>query len=195
MNERDVIRPVPAADSHSDSAQPPETIIIVHPKERRSKCTVAPLRGDSRFRFYKYPRRPPDLTGYVRLGIGGPELSAADANFGLLVLDGTWRWAEAMENAFAEVPVRTLPGLQTAYPRTSKVFADPAAGLATIEAVYAALRILGRDVDGVLASYAFAEPFLHGNAVFWQCLRQFSPEREPLTGLARGPGSGADAPS
>lgn len=140
------------------------TKIIVHPKERRSKCTVAKLRGDPRFEFYKYPRRPADLSGYVRLAVNGPVLSAADSQYGLLVLDGTWRWAEAMEATVADVPIRSLPPLQTAYPRVSKVFSDPEGGLATIEAVYAALTLLGRDTTGLLDGYLFAVNFLALNA-------------------------------
>ncbi len=140
------------------------TVILVHPKERRSKCTVAALRGDPRLQFIKYPRRPADLSGYVRLGMAGPVLSRADSPFGLLLLDGTWRWAESMEASVAEVPTRTLPVLTTAYPRTSKVFDDPQGGLATVEALYVALLILGRDTSGMLDHYAFAEQFLAQNA-------------------------------
>ncbi len=148
----------------------PPTHIVVHPKERRAKCTVEPLRGDSRFVFHRFPHRPKDLCEYVRLGLGGPLLTADDAGFGLLILDGTWRWTAQMEREFAEVPVRTLPLMQTAYPRTSKLFEDPAAGLATIEAVYAALRILGRDTSGVLDHYSWRDEFLARNsAVFADC--------------------------
>src|SRR3712207_2863851 len=117
----------------------PPTIIVVHPKERRSKCTVEPLRGRPGFVFWKFPQRGEEpLEGYVRLGLGGPVLSAADAPRGLLVLDGTWRLAGPMETQYADVPVRTLPPWVTAYPRVSKLFKDPHGGLATIEAVFAA---------------------------------------------------------
>jgi pre-rRNA-processing protein TSR3 len=86
------------------------------------------------------------------------------------VLDGTWRWAAQMEREFVEVPVRSLPPLQTAYPRLSKLFDDPTAGLATVEAVYAALRILGRDTTGVLLHYPWRDEFLARNsAVFADC--------------------------
>lgn len=169
----------------------PPTIIVVHPKEKRSKCTVEPLRGRVGFVFWRFPRLGPEphevrskvesrrveksrpgfdastltLTGYVRLGLGGPVLSEADAGRGLLVLDGTWRLAGAMESAFASVPVRTLPaGWETAYPRRSKLFEDPLGGLATIEAVYAAYTILGRDTAGLLDAYHWAEEFLALNA-------------------------------
>jgi pre-rRNA-processing protein TSR3 len=150
-------------DRHSVWSMTWPTIIIVHPKERRAKCTVAPLRGDPRFLFYKHPRRPDALAGYVRLGINGPPLSVADASSGLLLLDGTWRWAERMEANVAEVPVRSLPRFVTAYPRTSRVFDDPDGGLATVEALYAALTILQRDTTGLLAHYPFAADFLARN--------------------------------
>ena len=142
----------------------PPTIIVVHPREKRKKCTVAPLRGASGFVFWKFPKRGPEpLDGYVRLGLNGPLLSSADAGCGLLVLDGTWRLAERMEQAFAHIPVRSLPSLQTAFPRTSKVFVDPHGGLATIEAIYAAYRLLGRDCRGLLDQYRWKEEFLRLN--------------------------------
>ncbi|MCA9027619.1 MAG: hypothetical protein KDA86_20590 [Planctomycetaceae bacterium] len=144
---------------------PLPTIIVVHPKEKRSKCSVEPLRGREDFIFWKYPHRGTEtLKSYVRLGLGGPELSAADADLGLLVLDGTWRLAGKMEDDYADVPVRTLPPWETAYPRTSKLFDDPLGGLATIEAVFAAFTILGRDVTGLLDEYHWGEEFLERNA-------------------------------
>jgi pre-rRNA-processing protein TSR3 len=143
----------------------PPTIIVVHPKEKRSKCTVEPLRGREDFVFWTFPERgPQSLEGYVRLGLGGPQLSADDAASGLLVLDGTWRLAEKMEADFEDVPVRTLPAWETAYPRISKLFEDPLGGLATIEAVYAAHHILGRDVSGLLESYYWRDEFLARNS-------------------------------
>lgn len=143
----------------------PPTVIVVHPREKRSKCTVEPLRGRAGFVFWKYPRIDREsLRGYVRLGLGGPELSPADADRGLLVLDGTWRLAEKMEADFCELPVRTLPPWETAYPRTSKLFDDPLGGLATVEAIYAAHQILGRDVSGLLDEYYWRDEFLERNA-------------------------------
>lgn len=143
---------------------PRPTVIIMHPKERVAKCTVAWLKGDARFQFYRGPRRPVDLSGYVRLAMEGPILSAADADCGLLVLDGTWKLVDRLAPNVSEVPTRRLPPLITAYPRTSKVHADPTGGLATIEAVYAALWLLQRDVTGLLARYPWAGEFLRLNA-------------------------------
>lgn len=140
------------------------TIIVVHPKERRSKCSVEPLREHPDFVFWRFPQVGKEpLQDYVRLGIGGQPLSADDANHGLLVLDGTWKHASRMEPEFAHLPVRSIGPWETAYPRTSKIFDDPAAGLATIEAIYAALHELGRSTEGLLESYHWKDEFLLKN--------------------------------
>lgn len=149
-----------------ETSRRPPTIIVVHPREKRSKCTVEPLRGREDFVFWTFPRRGPEsLGGYVRLGLDGPLLGDDDAESGLLVLDGTWRLATRMEAEFEAVPVRSLPVMQTAYPRVSKVFDDPIGGLATIEAIWAAHRLLGRPLDGLLDGYRWGETFLEKNAV------------------------------
>lgn len=140
------------------------TIIVVHPKEKRSKCSVEPLRGHPDFIFWKYPFQQPEmLGGYFRLGLGGPPVSRADSDSGLLLLDGTWRLAEKMEADYADMPVRSLLNWATAYPRVSKLFDDPMGGLATIEALYAALAQMGRPVDGLLDSYRWKDEFLERN--------------------------------
>ncbi len=143
---------------------PPVTIVVVHRRENRKKCSVEPLRGRSDFEFWTYPEEESVLgAGYVRLGIGGPVLSAADRDCGLLVIDGTWRLAERMEKKYAHVPVRSLPNWKTAYPRVSKVFDDPVDGLATIEAIYLAYKLLGRDTTGLLDQYRWSTEFLRRN--------------------------------
>ena len=140
------------------------TILVVHPREKRSKCTIEPLRGRPGFLFHEFPKPISNpLQDYVRLGLNGPPLGPEDAARGLLVLDGTWRLASKMETQFAAVPVRSLPPWQTAYPRTSKLFEDPVEGLATIEAIYLAYRQMGRDTQGLLQGYRWAAEFLASN--------------------------------
>ena len=149
------------------------TIIVVHPRERRSKCSVEPLRGRTDFVFWQFPQRGTEsLDGYVRLGLGGEQLTPDNAGAGLLLLDGTWKYAERMEADYAELPVRSLGPWQTAYPRRSKLFEDPQAGLATIEALYAAYAQMGRDTTGLLDVYHWRDPFLALNAPL---LRSLSP--------------------
>jgi len=141
------------------------TVIVVHPRENRAKCSVEPLRTVPGFEFWTFPKRgPQSIDGYVRLGIGGPLLTAADRARGLLLLDGTWRLAEKMERDYTAVPVRSLLPWQTAYPRVSKVYADPTAGLATIEALFAAHAQLGLDTSTLLNQYRWGDQFLAMNA-------------------------------
>jgi pre-rRNA-processing protein TSR3 len=145
---------------------PPITIIVRHPKENPQKCSVWPLRGREDLLFLTYPvKQPLDLTGYIRLAAEGPALSEADQESGLLVLDGSWRWAEAMTKAFAHVPPRSLSGYRTAYPRVSKQGTDPDNGLATVEALYIAHHLLGRPTAGLLEHYHWAKEFLELNGL------------------------------
>jgi pre-rRNA-processing protein TSR3 len=140
------------------------TIIVRHPHESPRKCSVLPLRGRPDLVFLTYPvaERPP-LEGYVRLAAEGPELSAADAASGLLLLDGSWRWAAAMTRAFEDVPPRSLHGFHTAYPRVSKLGTDPRNGLASVEALFVAYHLLGRPTAGLLDHYRWAAEFLRLN--------------------------------
>ena len=151
------------ADIQSSPGFPP-TIIVVHPREKRSKCSVEALRVRDGFSFFTFANKVTvPLDGVVRLGMGGEELSEADAAAGLLVLDGTWKLARKMEPFYQGVPVRTLPNIKTAYPRTSKISQDPDGGLATVEAVYAALRIMKRPLNGLLDHYHWKDSFLKLN--------------------------------
>lgn len=144
---------------------PPPTVIVVHPKENRKKCTVEPLRGRPDFVFCKYPKQPcVPLDNYVALGLDGPPLGEQDRDKGLLIVDGTWRLASKMMLDYATLPVRRLPGWVTAYPRVSKLTEDPLGGLATIEAIYLAYTLLGRDTTGLLDHYRWSADFLGRNA-------------------------------
>jgi pre-rRNA-processing protein TSR3 len=161
---------------HSEFSGPPPTILVVHPREKRRKCTLEPLRGSADFIFWKFPRRGPQLLdGYFRLALEGPLLTSADRAGGLLILDGTWKRAAVMERDFAAIPPRKLLPWRTAYPRTSKVREDPQAGLATIEALYAALLQMGRPVDGILDRYHWADDFLAANADLIASIRLTAP--------------------
>jgi pre-rRNA-processing protein TSR3 len=141
------------------------TIIVVHPSEKRSKCSVEPLRGQPGFVFWNYPKRGTEsLDGYVRLGIGGPQLTPDDCELGLVLLDGSWRWAAEMEKDYQDLPVRSLGAWETAYPRRSKLFVDPVEGLATIEALYAAHCQMGRNVADLLSSYYWRDEVLKTNS-------------------------------
>src|SRR5204862_6652059 len=134
------------------------------PSETPKKCSVLPLRGRPDVVFLNYPvAQRPALEGYVRLAADGPELSVADETSGILLLDGSWRWAASMTRDFADIPPRSLRGWRTAYPRSSKQGTDPDNGLAPVEALYVAYHFLGRPTVGLLDHYRWAAEFLRVN--------------------------------
>lgn len=148
----------------------PPTLILRHQRENLKKCTLAGLESRSDFCFLTYPKSSlPDLSNYVLLAIDGEPLSQEDSGFGLFLLDATWRYALKMR-AFVEKnsgqPVKTRsipPGFLTAYPRYQTECPDPAAGLASIEALYVAFRLTGRDPSGLLDNYHWKQKFFELN--------------------------------
>ena len=144
----------------------PPTVILRSPRENPRKCSVLPLKGRPDLIFLTYPaRRLPALTGYVRLAAEGEDLTPRDSACGLFLLDASWRWADAMNRDFQDLPPRALRGYRTAYPRQSKRGTDPDNGLASVEALFLAHRILGRPTAGLLEYYRWAEEFLRLNGL------------------------------
>lgn len=145
-----------------------QTVVYRHQKENLKKCSLRGLESRDDFMFFTYPKQClPDVKGYILLALNAPQLTENDADKGLLIIDGTWRYAEKM---LASIPdqnqliLRSLPShFRTAYPRRQEDCSDPDRGLASIEAVYAAYRILGRPVDGLLDFYHWRDQFLHLN--------------------------------
>lgn len=136
--------------------------VIRHPKERKSKCSLTPLEGREDIQFYRgRPGWTMDVTGFTVLGMDAPELSEADAGRPLLLLDSTWRLLPQIEACLVGQGVRrTLPVVDTAYPRVSKIAEDPLGGLASVEALYLAKLMLGERDDSLLARYYWRADFL-----------------------------------
>ncbi len=147
----------------------PPTIVVRHRKENLKKCSLRGLETRSDFLFLTYPLKIlPDLSSYFLLAMDAPLLSSEDAHAGVLLLDGTWRYAEKME---MNLPLpcflkrRSLPKvLQTAYPRRQEDCPSPGYGLASIEALYATYRLLGRNAEDLLNHYYWKSAFLEKNA-------------------------------
>lgn len=149
----------------------PPTLVLRHNRENLKKCSLRGLEARADFCFLKYPFSPlPDLSNYVLLAIDGEPLSAEDAGFGLFLLDATWRYTIKMR-AFVErsgqsFRTRSIPGnFRTAYPRYQTECADPEAGLASIEALYVAYRLTGRDPSGLFNNYHWKNDFLEKNGL------------------------------
>ena len=86
----------------------------------------------------------------------------SDAGKPLLLLDSTWRLLPQLEDCLLGDPVRrSLPKwIKTAYPRVSRIAQDPSFGLASVEALYAAQRLLGEEDQSLLDGYYWKERFL-----------------------------------
>ena len=84
----------------------------------------------------------------------------------LLLVDSSWRdLPRVLETVSGDFQKRCLPkNLQTAYPRKSKLFEDPETGLASIEALHAALTLLGKRDDSLLEGYYWASAWLQSNS-------------------------------
>lgn len=140
-----------------------DVTVIRHARERLSKCSLEALRGRSEIRFIRASGGLSfDCTGYLLLAVGAPELTVEDRGHPILLLDSTWRLLPELERCLVGAPIRrSLPGgVKTAYPRVSKVFSDPLQGLASVEALYLAKRILGEDDPSLLDGYYWKDAFL-----------------------------------
>jgi len=105
-----------------------------------------------------------DASGFVLLAVDGRPLTRADRGLPILLLDSTWRLLPQLESCIVGTPSRrSLPvDITTAYPRRSKTSRDPEAGLASVEAIYIAERILGEDDRSLLEAYRWRDVFLDG---------------------------------
>ena len=144
------------------------TIILRHRKENLKKCSLRGLESRPDFLFLTYPNDPlPDLSSFVILTLDAPLLSASDRHQGLFLVDATWRYAATMCEHLPQGQRRSLPRLKTAYPRYQTACPDPDSGLASIEALYAAYLLTGRDPSGLLDRYHWKDAFLKNNESFF----------------------------
>lgn len=157
---------VPAGGDAGNLCGEARVLVIVHRGENRAKCTIQPLRGTPGLEFLRYPlTEKPDLSRHLLLAPDAPPLTSADAARPLLLLDASWHHAVTMRRVIGPVEARSIPaGWRTAYPRRSKVHVDPDTGLATVEALFAALCVLGRRDDDLLRHYRWRDEFLVLNA-------------------------------
>jgi pre-rRNA-processing protein TSR3 len=143
----------------------PPTLILRHKRENLKKCSLSGLENRSDCLFLTYPLpKLPNIDQYCVLTFDAPQLSLDDANRGLFIIDGTWRYAQIMTKIIppqGNHVYRSLPShLKTAYPRRQPDCPNPERGLASIEALYAAYTLLGRPTKGLLDRYHWKEDFL-----------------------------------
>ena len=157
-------------------------LVILDSKENRRKCTLTPLEGRDDLAFVRI-RKPAvneapraveiaEDSGIV-LELGAPILQEEDrahlAAGPLILLDATWARIPKLRARVAFRPGSRLeprslpPWVRTAYPRVSKLREDPPAGLASVEALYAASAILGEPLLDLLDAYRWRAEFLDRN--------------------------------
>ncbi|MBN1441624.1 MAG: DUF367 domain-containing protein [Planctomycetes bacterium] len=177
-----------------------EFIIVQDFKENRRKCTARPLERLAGVELLRLgrprPGEPPiAIPGGIWLEVGAPTLAADDRGLldgggRVIVLDASWARLDPLSRRLRvadgrRAERRSLPGrIVTAYPRRSKVREDPAGGLATVEAVFAATVVLAEPRPELLAGYRWAAEFLRLNAAAledlgWDPLQDISRPRAP----------------
>ena len=143
----------------------PHVLVLRDPRESTAKCSLTPLRGAPGIRFVDYhPERRVDAGERIHLHPDGDELTAADRGRDLLLIDCSWRRVPQLARTVdGTLHRRRLPRLVTAYPRRSRTFADPGEGLASVEALVAALAVLGEPRPEWLEGYRWRAEFLAAN--------------------------------
>lgn len=144
------------------------TIILRHRKENLKKCSLEGLKGRSDLHFLTYPVDPiPVLPNYILLTLEAPPLTEADQHYGLFILDATWKYAAVMQRQIPHPDqwiYRSLPAAcKTSYPRKQDDCPDPERGLASVEALYLAYHLMGKETAGLLDHYYWKEDFLKKN--------------------------------
>ena len=147
------------------------TLILRHRRENLKKCSLRGLQRED-FVFLTYPQDTlPHLISYCLLTLNAPPLTPEDRSYGLLLIDGTWRYTQTMyqeqiEKPERKVALRSLPAhYQTAYPRRQPDCPDPARGLSSLEALFLAYHILKRPTHGILDNYYWKNVFLKKNQI------------------------------
>lgn len=145
-----------------------QNLIVRHRRENLKKCSLRGLENRSDLQFLTYPKdEMPQFGGYLMLTMDeAPVLSSADSKSPILLLDATWRWADTMVknlNLSRVIPRRLPEGIVTAYPRRQEDCVDPEKGLASVEALFVAYKVLGWDTKGLLDHYYWKSAFLEKN--------------------------------
>jgi pre-rRNA-processing protein TSR3 len=142
-----------------------DILIVDDPREPAKKCSLTPLRGMAGVRFVSVRGgKRVDAGRRIWLHPDGEEIGPADRGIGLLLIDCTWRKVSKLSKCIdGELLRRRLPRLVTAYPRRSKLMLDPEHGLASVEALYAAVALLDVPRPELLERYRWAPDFLGAN--------------------------------
>ena len=162
--ESEITDPAPKNTGTIRSPAMPRFLIVEHPKEKKHKCTIALLKGRPDIDFVSSERlEKVDLNGALLLNVEGErDLSPADADRTIVLVDASWRWAGRVARRMT-CERRRIPGFVSAYPRSSKVFRDPPGGLASAEVLFIAALIMGVRDETLLVGFRWKKEFLEIN--------------------------------
>jgi ribosome biogenesis protein Tsr3 len=134
--------------------------------ENLAKCTLESLRSRKEFLFLTYHSSLViEATDSIVLSVDAPLISKDDMGRPLILLDGNWKHVPKLQKCLKGQPLyRSLPRITTAYPRRNEKGQDPEFGLASIEALYLALKFMGHDDLTLLDQYYWREKFLESIA-------------------------------
>jgi len=107
-----------------------------------------------------------DLNGCVLLHPEGVELSDADKDKDIILVDAHWKKALKIVKHLEEnykFERRGITGFSTAFPRTNGLNGDPVNGLRSCECLWVVKFLLGERDDSLLDGYYFRENFLERN--------------------------------
>ncbi len=144
------------------------TIILRHRKENLKKCSLRGLEHNKNIKFFSYPTQLDlPINGYVSLDLEAKPLSIKDREKGLFLIDATWNYASVMTRQIDtryHLEKRSLPkDFVTAYPRKQTGCSSPDRGLASVEALYIAHKILNLPTTNLLDNYYWKDLFLSLN--------------------------------
>ena len=142
-----------------------DVLILRDPRESVKKCSLTPLRGREDVEFWSYdPNTRYDAAGRILLHHEGELLSEADQGKGLFLVDSSWRRLPKLLDRVDGAPVKRIDQHHHLFHhQTGHIFEDPEPGLASIEALYAAVHILHGPRPELLEGYRWAEEFLRLN--------------------------------
>ena len=147
-----------------------DILILRDPRESKKKCSLTPLAGMDGVRFRRFdPESRIDAGGRILLDPEGAPFGPGDRGAGLFLIDCAWRRVPELAAVVdGELERRRLPELVTAYPRVSRIFEDPLAGLASVEALFVASLLVGEPRLELLDGYHWRHAFLEANAAFFR---------------------------
>jgi len=141
--------------------------IIRYSRVNKKQCSLTALEGRSDLEFHNEKAiGKADFNGCMLLHPDGVELSEADKEKEIILVDAHWKKALKIVAQLEEnynLEQRGITGFSTAFPRTNGLKGDPVNGLRSCECLWVVKKLLGERDDSLLEDYYFKKEFLEKN--------------------------------